>query len=256
MAEDREEELGEWRHQARSNGAYKERVEGAPSALRGGGADLEHPRPVDAARRRHPTQLGKARLRHVRRVQGRRKPSFGRGLTRRHDFLGHTRRADLGVRRKEGEAQERGSEQQPEKEKSKAWAGAAPLVTRAVAKAPASNQLPRGAQGRRLLGPAALRPCPFASRHGQVRARLGPEGYYRRSGNGGPQTCLPVARGVAQGGPARPNFINTRSKTLARGQASRGGRHSTSSGTASSGWLTRRQRDQGKVPREVPMTQA
>ena len=34
-------------------------------------------------------------------------------------------------------------------------------------------------------------------------------------------------------------------KTLARGQASRGGRQEASSGTASSGWLTRRRRDQG-----------
>ena len=45
-------------------------------------------------------------------------------------------------------------------------------------------------------------------------------------------------------------------KTLARGQASRGGRQGASSGTASSGWLTRRQRDQGGVPHEVPVTQA
>ena len=45
-------------------------------------------------------------------------------------------------------------------------------------------------------------------------------------------------------------------KTLARGQASRGGRQEASSGTASSGWLARRRRDQGRVPREVPMTQA
>src|SRR3954463_8768942 len=104
MAEDREEELGEGRHQASSNGAYKERIEGAPSALRGGGAGLEHPRPVDALRRRHPTQMGKARHRHVWRIQGRRVPSFGRGLM---------------IWRKEGEAQERGSEQQPEKAKSK-----------------------------------------------------------------------------------------------------------------------------------------
>ena len=51
---------------------------------------------------------------------------------------------------------------------------------------PTSNQPPRGAQGRRLLGPAALRTCPFASLLGQVRARLGPGGYCRRSGNGGP----------------------------------------------------------------------
>src|SRR4051812_41487486 len=65
-----------------------------------------------------------------------------------------------------------------------------------------SNQLPRGAQGRRLLGPAALRPCPFASRHDQVHARLGPGGYYRRSRNGGPQTCLPAACGVARRGPS------------------------------------------------------
>ena len=65
---------------------------------------------------------------------------------------------------------------------------------------PTSNQPPCGAQGRRLLGPAALRSCPFASLHGQVRARLGPGGYCRRSGNGGPQTCLPAACGVAQRG--------------------------------------------------------
>src|SRR4051812_17834305 len=102
--------------------------------------------------------------------------------------------------RERGEAQERGSEQRPKKEKSKAEADATPLITRAVAKAPTSNQPPRGAQGRRLLGPAALRPCPFASLHGQVRARLGPGGYCRHSGNGGPQTCLPAAYGVAQSG--------------------------------------------------------
>ena len=45
-------------------------------------------------------------------------------------------------------------------------------------------------------------------------------------------------------------------KTLVRGQASRGGRQEASSGTASSGWLVRRRRDQGGVPHEVPMTQA
>ena len=44
-------------------------------------------------------------------------------------------------------------------------------------------------------------------------------------------------------------------KTLARGQASRGGRQEASSGTASSGWLARRRRDQGGVPHEVPVTQ-
>src|SRR4051812_38484684 len=60
----------------------------------------------------------------------------------------------------------------------------------------------------------------------------------------------------SNGGPARPIFTNARPKTLARGQASRGGRHGASSGAASSGWLTRRRRDQGRVPRDVPMTQA
>src|SRR3954469_1862556 len=120
MAEDREEELGEGRHQASSNGTYKERVKGAPSALRGGGAGLEHLRPVDALRRRHPVQPGKARLRHVRQIQSRRVPSFGRGLTRRHGFLGRAARVDLEIWRKKGEAQERGSEQQPEKAKGKA----------------------------------------------------------------------------------------------------------------------------------------
>ena len=45
-------------------------------------------------------------------------------------------------------------------------------------------------------------------------------------------------------------------KTLARGQASRGSRHEASSSTASSGWLARRRRDQGRVPHEVLMTQA
>ena len=65
---------------------------------------------------------------------------------------------------------------------------------------PAPNQPPCGARGRRLLGPAALRTCPFTSLLGQVRMRLGPGGYYRRSGNGGPQTCLPAACGMAQRG--------------------------------------------------------
>src|SRR4051812_49430535 len=45
-------------------------------------------------------------------------------------------------------------------------------------------------------------------------------------------------------------------KTLARGQASLGGRRGASSGAASSCWLTRRRRDQGGVPHEMPMMQA
>ena len=56
--------------------------------------------------------------------------------------------------------------------------------------------------------------------------------------------------------PSTAHLHQHKFKTLARGQASRGGRQGTSSGTASSGWLTRRWRVQGGVPREVPMTQA
>ena len=60
----------------------------------------------------------------------------------------------------------------------------------------------------------------------------------------------------SRSGPVRPIFVKHKLKTLARGQASRGGRQGASSGTASSGWLARRRRDQGGVPHEVPVTQA
>ena len=59
-----------------------------------------------------------------------------------------------------------------------------------------------------------------------------------------------------KGGPSTAHLHQHRPKTLARGQASRGGRQEASSGTASSGWLVRRRRDQGGVPHEVPVTQA
>ena len=49
--------------------------------------------------------------------------------------------------------------------------------------------------------------------------------------------CSP-RRGCASR-PVRTIFINKAFKTLARGQASRGGRHKTSSGVASPGWLAR-----------------
>ena len=49
------------------------------------------------------------------------------------------------------------------------------------------------------MGPAVLRTCPFASLLSQVQARLRTGGYCRCSGNGGTQTCLPAACGVAQG---------------------------------------------------------
>mgnify|MGYP005829094449 CR=1 FL=1 len=59
-----------------------------------------------------------------------------------------------------------------------------------------------------------------------------------------------------QWGPNAAQLRQLKLKTLTRGQASRGGQHEGSLGTASSGWLARRRRNQGKVPHEVPVTQA
>ena len=56
--------------------------------------------------------------------------------------------------------------------------------------------------------------------------------------------------------PSTTHLHQHKLKTLARGQASRGGRQGASSGTASSGWLTRKRRVQGRVPGEVPVMQA
>ena len=59
--------------------------------------------------------------------------------------------------------------------------------------------------------------------------------------------CLRPAAWL-KGWPSMAHLHQHEHKTLARGQAS--------SGTASSGWLARRRRDQGGVPHEVPVTQA
>ena len=67
--------------------------------------------------------------------------------------------------------------------------------------------------------------------------------------------CLRPAAWL-KGGPNTAHLHQHKLKTLARGQASRGRRQGASSGMTSSGWLTRRRRVQGGVPREVPMTQA
>ena len=75
-------------------------------------------------------------------------------------------------------------------------------------------------------------------------------------GTGVPRlACLRPAAWL-KGGPSMARLHQHKPKTLARGQASRGRRHGASSGTASSGWLARRRRDQGGVPHEVPVTQA
>ena len=119
-----------------------------------------------------------------------------------------------------------------------------------------SNQPPRGTQGRKLLGHVVLRPCPFASQHGQVHARLGPGATVGILGTGVPRlACLRPAVWL-KWWPSTGHLHRLELKTLARGPDSRGGRHGASSGTASPGWLARRQRDQGGVPHEVPMTQA
>ena len=85
---------------------------------------------------------------------------------------------------------------------------------------------------------------------------MGPGATVGVLGTGVPRlACLRAGHG-SSGGPVRPIFISTRLKTLARGHASRGRRHKTSSGTASPGRLARRRRDQGRVAREVLVTQA
>ena len=75
-------------------------------------------------------------------------------------------------------------------------------------------------------------------------------------GTGVPRlACLRPAAWL-KGGPSAAHLHQHKSNSLARGQASRGGRRGASSSAASSGWLTRRWRDQGEVPHEVPVTQA
>src|SRR3954464_16014477 len=85
---------------------------------------------------------------------------------------------------------------------------------------------------------------------------LGPGATVGVLGTGVPRlACLwPVA--WLKGGPSAAHLHQHRPKTLARGQASGGGRHGASLGMASAGWLARRRRDQGGVPHEVPVMQA
>ena len=73
---------------------------------------------------------------------------------------------------------------------------------------------------------------------------------------GVPRLACPRPAAWLKWWPSAAHLHQHRPKTLTRGQASRGGRHGASSGTASSGWLARRRRDQGGVPHEVPVTQA
>ena len=85
---------------------------------------------------------------------------------------------------------------------------------------------------------------------------LGCRSYVGILGTGVPRLACLRPEAWFKGGPSTAHLHQHKPKTLARGQASRGGRRGASSGAASSAWLTRRRRDQGGVPHEVPVTQA
>ena len=85
---------------------------------------------------------------------------------------------------------------------------------------------------------------------------MGPGATVGVPGTGVPRLACLWPTAWLEEGPNTAHLHQHRPKTLARGQASRGRRLGASSGTASSGWLARRRRDQGGVPHEVPMTQA
>ena len=120
---------------------------------------------------------------------------------------------------------------------------------------PTSNQPPHGARGRRLLGPMVLHTYPFASLLSQVRARLGPGGYCRRFGNGGPQTCLLAAYGVAQGAAQHGPSSSARAQDPREGPSLAG----QTTGSFLRGGLIRLAREEVErsrqgVPREVLVT--
>ena len=80
------------------------------------------------------------------------------------------------------------------------------------AETPTSNQSPRGAQGHRLLGPAALCACLFASLPGQAQARLGPRATVGVLGTGVPRLAFLWPAAWLSSGPVRPVFINPSSR--------------------------------------------
>ena len=175
MAENGKKELGKGRHQTGSDGAHEERVEGAPFALRKGRTNIEHGCPIVALRRHHLARQGKVLPRHIRRIQSGRVPCSDRGLARRHALLGCRFGVDLGISeaRRIGARKGMWAMTGEGKEGKPRWV---PLFRQLVqlsrrhggARAPTSNQPPCGAQGRRLMGPAALCTCPFASPLSQV----------------------------------------------------------------------------------------
>ena len=105
-------------------------------------------------------------------------------------------------------------------------------------------------------GPRHFELDPWLRCQAKPACTLGPGATVGVLGTGVPRlACLRPAAWL-KGGPSAAHLHQHKPKTLARGQASRGGRRGASSGTASSGWLARRRRDQGGVPHEVPVTQA
>ena len=80
-------------------------------------------------------------------------------------------------------------------------------------------------------------------------------GCCRRSRNGGPQIFLPAACGVAQAVAQYGPSSTTQAQDPREGPSLAGRTTEGSSGVASLGGLARRRRDQGRVPREVPVTQ-
>ena len=91
------------------------------------------------------------------------------------------------------------------------------------AETPTSNQPPRGTQGCRLLGPAALRTCPFASLLSQARACLGLGATVGILGMGVPKLAFLRPTAWLREWPSTAHLHQHILKTLARGQASRGG---------------------------------
>ena len=75
-------------------------------------------------------------------------------------------------------------------------------------------------------------------------------------GTGVPRLAFLRPMAWLKGQPSMTHLHQHELKILARDQASWGGRQEAPPGTASSRWLARRRRDQGRVPHEVPMTQA
>ena len=91
------------------------------------------------------------------------------------------------------------------------------------AESPTSHQSPHVDQGRRRLGPAALRTCPLASLEAKFERALGPGATVGVLGMGVPRlACLRPAAWL-KGGPSAAHLHQHKPKTLARGQASRGG---------------------------------